>query len=243
MDKYFHDSRRRGYFDFGWLRTNHSFSFGSYKDEERMGFGTLRVLNDDKIQGGAGFDTHLHENMEIITIPLRGALEHKDSTGASGVIHPDEVQVMSAGSGIFHSESNHLPDEQTDIIQIWINSDKQNIQPRYDQKKFDTENNPNYFMTVVAGTAEDFSGPHKPLWINQNAYISLCNLEGGIELGYNVYDKSNGVFFFLIDGYVNVDGDNLSKRDSLEFTEIDRDTIFARSVEDSYLMVIEVPMK
>jgi quercetin 2,3-dioxygenase len=242
MNKYLHDSRRRGYFDFGWLRTNHSFSFGSYNDPERMGFGTLRVLNDDKIQGGTGFDTHPHENMEIITIPLKGALAHKDSTGANGIINPGDVQVMSAGSGIFHSEFNHLTNAQTDVLQLWILANEQNIKPRYDQKSFDIHGNPNFFMTVATGNSDNFAEEDRPLWINQDAYVSLARIEGGIEIDYTVYDTNHGVFFFLIDGYVNIDGDNMSKRDSLEFSDIDQESIKVTAVEDSFLLVVEIPM-
>ena len=244
MDKYLHDSRKRGYFDFGWLKTNHSFSFGSYRDPERVHFGALRVLNDDRIMGGSGFDTHPHEDMEIITIPLSGEVKHQDSTGANGVIKTGDVQVMSAGTGIAHSEFNNLPDHYTDLLQIWITPEKYGIEPRYDQKTFDVENNPNFFLTVAAGESARFGDKDRPLWINQNAYVSLARIEGGIELDYSIYDINNGVFFFLIDGYVNIEGENLSKRDSLEVKNFDKESsISVRAIEDSYLLVIEVPME
>jgi redox-sensitive bicupin YhaK (pirin superfamily) len=242
MDKYLHDSRRRGYVDAGWLKTSHSFSFGSYSDAESVQFGALRVLNDDRIMGGTGFDTHSHQDMEIITIPLKGELRHSDSTGGEGIIKVGDIQVMSAGTGVSHSEYNNLPEYSTELLQIWIMPEKFGIQPRYDQKRFDAESKANFFLTVAAGESARFADQDRPLWINQNAYISIAKIEGGIELDYSIYDINNGVFFFLIDGYVNIEGDNLSKRDSLEIKNSEKDTLNVRAIEDSYLLVIEVPI-
>jgi len=150
MKKVFYPEDSRGKFDFGWLKTNHLLSFGHYYNPERINFGMLRVLNDDFVQGGQGFDTHPHKDMEIITIPLSGALEHKDSTGGRGVLYPNEVQVMSAGTGIEHSEFNHLKDETSNFLQIWILPNKKGHQPRYDQKYFNKEERKNKLQLIVS---------------------------------------------------------------------------------------------
>ncbi|MCX7611774.1 MAG: pirin family protein [Ignavibacterium sp.] len=236
MKKIFHPSDSRGKFDFGWLKTSHSFSFGHYFNPERVNFGMLRVLNDDFVEGGMGFGTHPHKDMEIITIPISGALEHKDSTGGKGVLYPNEVQVMSAGTGIEHSEFNHLKDETSNFLQIWIFPDKKGHQPRYAQKYFDEQERKNKFQFVVTPDKENGN-----LWINQNAFISLSELEESKELIYNLHSEKNGIYLFLISGELLVEEQLLQKRDAIGIWETNSVKISA--IKNSYFLVIEVPME
>jgi redox-sensitive bicupin YhaK (pirin superfamily) len=235
MKKIFHSAESRGKFDFGWLKTNYSFSFGHYYNPDRVNFGMLRVLNDDSIEGGQGFGTHPHKDMEIITIPLSGALEHKDSTGGRGVIYPNEVQVMSAGTGIEHSEFNHLMDGTTTLLQIWIFPDKKGHQPRYDQKYFDEEDRKNRFQLIVSPDKNNGA-----LWINQNAFLSLSDLDEGKELVYNLHSEKNGIYLFVISGELLVEDQKLNKRDAVGIWETNSIKISAN--KDTYFLLIEVPM-
>lgn len=235
MKKIFHSADSRGKFDFGWLKTNYSFSFGHYFNRERMNFGMLRVLNDDYVEGGKGFGTHPHKDMEIITIPLSGALEHQDSTGGRGVLYPNEVQVMSAGTGIEHSEFNHLKDETSNFLQIWIFPDRKGHQPRYDQKYFDEDDRKNKFQLIVSPNKENGN-----LWINQNAFISLAEFDEGKELVYNLHSEKNGVYLFLISGELDAAEENLQKRDAVGIWETNSFTISAK--KNSFFLLIEVPM-
>ncbi len=246
MKKLVEKSSERGHFNFNWLDTHHSFSFGSYFNREKMGFGALRVLNDDTIMAGAGFGTHPHEDMEIITIPLSGVLNHKDSTGTEGNIVSGDVQVMSAGTGIFHSEYNGSDKDPVSLLQIWILPEKYGIQPRYDQKNFNISSSLNQFKTVVTGDLDkfmDMDPTEKPLWINQKAYLSLAKIEQGKKINYSINDINNGAYFFLIEGKVNIDDQNLEARDSLSVYEFDDNTeIEIEALDYSYLLAIEVPM-
>jgi len=235
MKKIIHRANSRGHFDYGWLKTYHTFSFSSYHDPERVNFGMLRVLNDDTIEGGQGFGTHPHNDMEIVTIPLEGALAHKDSTGSEGVIYPDEIQVMSAGTGIRHSEYNHLNDGTTKLLQIWVFPDKKGHKPRYGQKFFDSEERKNKLQFVVSPSKKDDN-----LWLNQDAYFALADLDKDKSLSYKVHTKGNGVYLFLIDGEIFVGDEILSKRDGIGIWETDKFSITANS--DSKLLLIEVPM-
>lgn len=233
--KIIHKANSRGHFDYGWLKTSHTFSFSSYNDPERVNFGMLRVLNDDEIEGGQGFGTHPHGDMEIVTVPLEGALAHKDSTGGKGVIYPDEIQVMSAGTGIQHSEFNHLQEGTTKLLQLWIFPDKKGHEPRYNQKFFDPEERKNKLQYIVTPEKKENN-----LWLNQDAYLSLLDLEKNKSLDYKIHTKGNGVYLFLIEGKISVGDESLSRRDGIGIWETDEFSITANS--DSKILLIEVPM-
>lgn len=230
-----HKADKRGHVNFGWLDSYHSFSFGHYYDPEKVQFGMLRVLNDDVITGGSGFGTHPHDNMEIVSIPLYGALEHKDSTGTARAIYQNDVQIMSAGSGIQHSEYNHYADKSTNFLQVWVLPEKRNILPRYDQKTFDPALRINQIQTVVAPDDEN------AVWINQNAWFSLVNMEAGHDLDYIVKRNGNGVYAFVINGTITINGEQLSKRDAIGIWEIE--TIKLHASADAEILLIDVPMK
>lgn len=234
MKKVIHKADSRGAANYGWLNSKHTFSFGQYYDPDRVNFGRLRVLNDDIVIGGSGFPTHPHSNMEIISIPLSGALAHKDSTGTEQVIHTGEVQIMSAGSGLTHSEYNASKTEEVNFLQIWVLPKEENIKPRYDQKRFDASDRKNTLQTVVSPTED------KSLWINQDAWFSLSDLDVDKTLDYSLNNTASGVYVFVIDGEVEIDGDTLSKRDAGGFSQADSLKIKANA--DSKLLVIEVPM-
>ncbi|HEX9980698.1 MAG TPA: pirin family protein [Flavobacterium sp.] len=230
-------SAERGKADFGWLKANFSFSFGNYFDKNKLQFGMLRVLNDDTIAGGAGFGTHPHDNMEIITIPLEGGLKHRDSMGNEGVIRFGEVQVMSAGTGILHSEMNASHHDQAKTLQLWVFPEMQNVIPRYDQKLFDIENNINRFINVVM--------PHdkndgNALWVYQQTWFSLGIFESGSNTRYKVNLPGNGVYLFLIEGEINVDGNSLLSRDAIGITDFDEFEISVN--EKAKILLVEVPM-
>ena len=227
-------SNSRGSANHGWLKTHLSFSFSGYHDAKRVHFGMLRVLNDDEVAPRTGFNTHPHDNMEIITIPLEGEITHKDSTGTSAVIKAGEVQIMSAGSGIYHSEHNHHPTDTLRLLQIWVFPKERNISPRYDQKQFDTEDRLNKWQTVVAPNVEG------ALWINQDAWFSLTELEAGKTIDYTVHNSNSGVYFFLIKGELEMADQKLSTRDALSVSEFEKLSIEAK--QDSFLLAIEVPM-
>ncbi len=235
MKTIIHKADKRGHANFDWLNSHHSFSFGHYYDPEKMQFGMLRVLNDDVIKGGSGFGAHPHDNMEIVSIPLSGALEHKDSTGTSKVIHENDVQIMSAGSGIKHSEYNHFADRETNFLQIWILPEKRNITPRYEQKTFDPANRLNKLQTVVAPDDES------AVWINQDAWFTLGNLEAGKELSYTVKRNGNGLYAFVIKGTMTIGGEQLSARDAIGI--VDAESITLHGNTDAEILLIDVPMK
>lgn len=232
----FHPSYERGHANHGWLDTYHSFSFAMYFNPLREQFGALRVLNDDTIDGGSGFDTHPHANMEIITIPLAGALEHRDSMGNHGVITAGEVQVMSAGTGIRHSEFNHSPSERGSFLQIWIFPHSKNLKPRYDQKKFSSSPS-GKLLTLVTPDSQPEEGA---LWIHQEAWISRLSLENGSTLQYRLRKENNGLFAFVIEGSMRVAGKNMERRDAIGVWETD--SIEISSSGNSDLLLLEVPM-
>ncbi|HET9053803.1 MAG TPA: pirin family protein, partial [Cyclobacteriaceae bacterium] len=192
MKTIIHKAETRGHANHGWLNSHHTFSFAGYYDPSRINFGALRVLNDDIVTGGRGFGQHPHDNMEIISIPLKGALEHGDNTGGHGIIKSGEVQIMSAGSGIAHSEKNASATETVNFLQIWVFPKVKNIQPRYDQKLFPAEERINKFQTVVSPEKDG-----KGLWINQDAWFSLGKMKAGFTTEYTLNKTSNGVYAFV----------------------------------------------
>lgn len=233
----FHGADTRGHADHGWLNAHHSFSFAGYHDPSRIHFGALRVLNDDIVAPGMGFGKHPHDNMEIITIVLDGALEHKDSMGHTQAIHPDEVQVMSAGTGVFHSEYNHNKDKAVNLLQTWIFPNKKNVQPRYDQRVFPAAERLNQWQAIVSPMGNDDLG----MKIHQDAWIYRSRIEAGKSLDYNLHSTGNGVYLFVIDGSATTEGQTLNKRDAIGISETDKITISAEA--DTELVLFEVPME
>lgn len=230
-----HRAGTRGHANHGWLDTHHTFSFASYHNPARMNFGMLRVLNDDWVDGGMGFGAHPHDNMEIISIPLSGSLEHKDNTGVSEVIRTNDVQIMSAGTGVVHSEYNHDQKEKVNFLQIWVFPKDRNIDPRYDQKTFDPGNRINKIQPVVSPDQSKDT-----LWINQDAYFSLATLKEGFETEYTLNDPNHGVYAFVIEGDVEIGGEALGKRDGAGFWETGN--LAVKATSDAELLLIEVPM-
>ncbi len=230
-----HKSETRGHANHGWLDTHHTFSFANYYNPERVSFGALRVLNDDRVAAGEGFGTHPHDNMEIVSIPLFGDLEHKDSMGNHGVITSGEIQVMSAGTGIFHSEFNKNKDKEVQFLQIWIIPNKKNVTPRYDQISLEEIEKPNELFQILSPNPND-----QGVWIYQNAWFHLGELSEGWEGKYDLKDKNNGVYFFVIDGDVTVAKQKLNKRDGLGVSEVSSVEISSGSL--SKLLIMEVPM-
>jgi redox-sensitive bicupin YhaK (pirin superfamily) len=226
----------RGHKDHGWLDTHHTFSFANWYNPERMHFGALRVVNDDIVIGGRGFGTHPHDNMEIVSIPLYGDLEHKDSMGNGSVIRHGEVQVMSAGTGITHSEYNANADEPLNFFQIWLFPNKKNVAPRYGQGKFDYVSRKNELVQVVSPNPED-----EGLWIHQDAWFHLGAFDKDYAFSYSLQRPNDGVFVMVIEGEFEVAGQKLRKRDAIGITETDSVAIKALSA-DARLLVIEVPM-
>jgi len=235
MKKIIYRSDTRGTADYGWLRPSYSFSFAGYYDPERIRFGKLRVLNDDWVGPGGGFDTHPHDNMEIVTIPLSGALEHKDSMGHTSVIRPGEVQVMSAGTGITHSEYNHSATEPLTLLQIWVFPREKGVSPRYGQKNFDIRASANRFEYIVA---PDKEGDH--LWLNQDTWFSLGRFESETEVEYQVHDPANGIYLFVIEGGAGMAGEILGHRDAAGAWN--EGTFKIKAFAGSFLLLIEVPM-
>ncbi|MFY0686880.1 MAG: pirin family protein [Cyclobacteriaceae bacterium] len=229
-----HKANTRGTANFGWLDSKHTFSFGHYYDPARVHFGALRVLNDDIVTPGNGFGTHPHDNMEIVSIPLSGALAHKDSTGTVEEIQTGEVQIMSAGSGLTHSEFNASKTEHVNFLQIWVLPKEKNIEPRYEQKMFAQADRHNAIQTLVA--------PDQPgaLWINQDAKFSMVQLEKGKTVDYALTNSSNGVYLFLIAGKLSAFDLELNERDGVGIWEIPSVPIAA--LKDAELLLIEVPM-
>ena len=236
MKTILHKANTRGHADHGWLNANHSFSFAGYYDPERIHFGALRVLNDDTVAGGMGFGTHPHDNMEIITIPLSGQLEHRDSMGNTGVISKGEVQVMSAGTGIQHSEKNKNSSEPVKLLQIWVFPHTKNVEPRYDQKKFDLDAAKNKLLTIVSPMGEN-----EGLNIHQNAWFSLGKLDKDSSITYELKNKENGVYAFVIEGDATINGEKLNRRDGLGITDSDKVEVKAES--DAEILLMEIPMR
>jgi quercetin 2,3-dioxygenase len=234
MKTVLHKAATRGHANHGWLDSHHTFSFAGYYDPSRVHFGALRVLNDDIVKGGNGFGQHPHDNMEIISIPLRGALEHGDNTGGHGIIKAGEVQIMSAGSGIAHSEKNASKTDDVNFLQIWVFPKEKDIEPRYDQRLFTDEQKANQFLTVVAPDNDS------ALKINQDAWFSLGKLDKDFSGEYKIHNTSNGVYAFVLEGSVTVNDQKLEKRDGLGVWETDTLSVVAES--DAQVLLIEVPM-
>jgi redox-sensitive bicupin YhaK (pirin superfamily) len=230
-----HKAGCRGHADHGWLNTWHSFSFANYYNPDRIHFGALRVLNDDTIQAGMGFGTHPHDNMEIITIVLDGELAHKDSMGNGSVITPGEVQVMSAGTGIQHSEFNHSKVNEASLLQIWVFPDKKNVVPRYGQTRFAEEEMNGKWRTVVSPDGQDDS-----LWIHQQAWFSLGDFEADSTFSYTLKKSDNLIYLFLISGELAVGSETLNQRDALGIEEIEG-PISMKTNKASKILVMEVP--
>lgn len=235
MKTILHKAETRGHANHGWLDSHHTFSFAGYYEPSRERFGLLRVLNDDIVKGGMGFGQHPHDNMEIVSIPLQGALEHRDNTGGHAIIRSGEVQIMSAGSGLAHSEKNASPSEDVNFLQIWVFPKERNIEPRYDQRVFEKSERKNKFQIVVSPGKENGA-----LWINQDAWFSLTNLEKGAGLDYRLHKPGSGVYVFVLDGSVTVGEQNLNQRDGLGVYETA--TFSLRGNTDAEVLLIEVPM-
>ena len=236
MKKTFHPSAARGEANHGWLHAKHSFSFAQFFNPERIQFGALRVLNDDVIAPGMGFGTHPHNNMEIITIPLKGALEHKDSMDNIGVVAVDEIQVMSAGTGVSHSEYNKNKDQPLNLLQLWVLPNQQNVAPRYDQKNIKSLKKTNALYPVITPN-HDAAG----MWIHQDAWFHLGDFNQKTTVPYSLHKQGNGVYAFMIEGRASIEGESLEKRDALGVWETESFSITAE--ENSRILLVEVPMK
>ena len=231
-----HKSETRGVADHGWLSSRHSFSFANYYHPDRMNFGVLRVLNDDVVEGGKGFGMHPHKNMEIISIPLSGDLEHKDSMGNEAVIREGDIQVMSAGTGIYHSEYNKRADETVKFLQIWMFPNKENVQPRYDQLSIKEVSEINQFYQILSPSPDD-----QGVWVHQNAWFSMGDFEGGSHAVYTMKDNKNGVYFFVLKGEVTIEGQILRERDGFGIWDVSKITV--KTVSSAKILLMEIPMK
>ncbi len=232
-----HKADERGHADHGWLNAHHTFSFASWQNPKQMNFGLLRVLNDDVVAAGNGFGRHPHDNMEIVTIPLEGALEHSDSMGNKGVIKNGEVQVMSAGTGIYHSEMNASKTDAVKLLQTWVFPKMKNIKPRYDQKTFLKMARMNKLLTIVSPERE----AENTMWINQDCWYSLGTFEVEKDVDYKINKPGNGVYVFVIEGNIVVDSIAVGKRDGIGVWETDEFPIHV--TPGTELLLIEVPMK
>ncbi|HLF52130.1 pirin family protein [Flavobacterium sp.] len=230
-----HKANTRGNANHGWLNAYHTFSFASYNNPDRNHFGVLRVLNDDTIAAGMGFGEHPHDNMEIITIPLEGDLAHKDSMGNSETIKNGDVQVMSAGTGIRHSEFNPNEDQQTKLLQIWLFPNKRNVEPRYQQITLNPEDRKNKLQQILSPNPEDAG-----VWIHQDAWFHLGNFDANMEAPYAIKKKGNGLYVFVLKGDITVNGQELNTRDGFGIWDIDSVNIKATS--DAEFLLMEVPM-
>jgi len=231
-----HKAATRGGADHGWLKSFHSFSFSSYFNPERVHFGALRVLNDDTVDGGKGFGEHPHDNMEIISIPLEGALVHKDSMGNVATIERGEIQMMSAGTGIYHAENNKDNSDPVKFLQIWIFPNKRNVEPRYDQKKIDLDAKPNQLVQVLSPNPDDDG-----VWIYQDAWFNMGKLETNNTVDYTIHKKGNGAYIFVLDGDIEVNGQLLNKRDGFGIWDTDGFSISAHTAAE--FLIMDVPME
>lgn len=235
MNTVLHKAETRGQANHGWLNAKHSFSFANYYNPERMNFGVLRVLNDDSIGGGKGFDTHPHDNMEIITIPFEGDLAHKDNLGNASVIRQGDVQVMSAGTGVYHSEFNINPDSEVKLFQIWVFPNKQNVEPRYHQISIRDIAKENAFYQILSPNKDD-----QGVWIHQDAWFHLGKFDAGKSDSYGLKKEGNGVYAMVIDGEIELNGQLLTKRDAYGIWDVDRFQVSA--ITDAQVLLLEVPM-
>ncbi len=236
MQKMIYRENDRGHVDFGWLKSAHSFSFGQYFDPDKMSFGALRVLNDDQVEGGQGFDRHDHNNMEIVSIPLEGALVHQDRMGNGRTIQTGEVQIMSAGTGVQHAEFNADQKDLVKFLQIWVMPNETGLKPRYDQKSYLQLDRHNKFVTIVSPDKMDYNAVH----IHQDAYFNLADIEAGKKIDYTVHSERNGLYLFVLEGKALVESETLSRRDAIGLYETEKISIEA--YYDTSLLLIEVPM-
>lgn len=231
-----HKASSRGHANHGWLDSHHTFSFANYYNPDRMHFGALRVLNDDRVDPGMGFGTHPHDNMEIISIPLEGDLEHKDSMGNVAVIKHGDIQVMSAGTGIQHSEYNRNKDKLTKFLQIWVFPNKKNVIPRYDQITLDIKDRHNKLQQILSPNKED-----EGVWIHQDAWFHLGKFDNDFSINYTIKKKGNGVYAFILNGDFTIEGQTLNSRDGLGIWDIENLHIKSNS-QDAEILLMEVPM-
>ena len=236
MNTVIHKADTRGHANHGWLDSHHTFSFASYYNPERMHFGVLRVLNDDIVSAGKGFSTHPHDNMEIISIPLEGDLEHKDSMGNVTIIKEGDLQVMSAGTGVYHSEYNKNTDKEVRFLQIWIFPNKKNVEPRYDQISIKEIAKRNEFYQVLSPNPDDAG-----VWVHQDAWFHLGGFDKDMHSKYQLKKEDNGIYAFVLDGEVEINGEKLAKRDG--YGVWNTSEINLKSISNSNVLLMEVPMK
>ncbi|MEM9920015.1 MAG: pirin family protein [Bacteroidota bacterium] len=236
MKTVLHKADTRGHANHGWLDSHHTFSFANYYNPERTNFGVLRVLNDDVVSGGRGFGTHPHDNMEIISIPLSGALQHKDTLGNTHVIRKGNVQVMSAGTGIRHSEYNDHSDEEVRFLQIWLFPERRNVEPRYDDILFDPKDLHNNLLQVLSPNPED-----EGVWIHQKAWFHMGEFDKNFETTYEIKRSGNGVYAFVLEGDVTIEGQPLNRRDGYGLWDVDK--LHIKADKDAQLLLMEVPME
>jgi redox-sensitive bicupin YhaK (pirin superfamily) len=235
MKSVLHKADTRGHADHGWLNSHHTFSFANYYNPERVHFGVLRVLNDDRVAAGKGFGTHPHDNMEIISIPLEGDLQHKDSMGNVAVIRQGDVQVMSAGTGITHSEYNKNANQEVKFLQIWVFPKQKNVTPRYDQITLKNTDLKNQLFQILSPNPDDAG-----VWVHQDAWFHMGNLEKGHKTSYQLKRAGNGVYAFVLDGNVTIGAQALNKRDG--YGVWDTDQVDIRADSDAKILLMEVPM-
>lgn len=232
-----HKAETRGNANHGWLQSRHTFSFAQYYHPDRMHFGALRVLNDDYVEAGQGFGTHPHDNMEIISIPLEGDLEHRDSMGNVAVIQKGDIQVMSAGKGITHSEYNRNSDKPVKFLQIWVIPNQRNVEPRYDQISLNPEDRHNRLQQILSPDKED-----EGVWIYQDAWFHLGKFDKDFLIRYQLKKPGNGVYAFIINGDVSIDGTELNERDGLGMTDI-HEFLIRANTQDAEILLMELPLK
>lgn len=235
MKHLIHTAASRGNVDFGWLQSHHTFSFGHYYNPERMHFGVLRVLNDDTVAGGRGFDTHPHSDMEIISLPLEGELEHRDSMGNRTLIRQGDIQVMSAGTGVQHSEYNKNQDKPVKFLQIWIFPSKKQVAPRYDQVTLNPADSHNTLQQILSPAPEKGC-----VWIHQQAWFHLSRMDAGVSLNYEMKRKGNGAYIFVLAGSLKIEEMPLQERDGMGIWDTVRFSL--TSVKDAAVLIMEVPM-
>ncbi|HEY1038774.1 MAG TPA: pirin family protein [Bacteroidia bacterium] len=231
-----HKAATRGHANHGWLDSHHSFSFANYYNPDRMHFGVLRVLNDDRVDPGMGFGTHPHDNMEIISIPLEGDLEHKDSMGNTQVIKHGDIQVLSAGTGITHSEYNRNKDRLTKFLQIWVFPNKKNVTPRYDQITLDLKDRHNKFQQILSPNADDAG-----VWIHQDAWFHLGKFDKDFKTDYTIKKKGNGAYIFVLKGDVTINDQALNERDGMGIWDTEK-FFFTSNSADAEVLIMDVPM-